>query len=148
MQCNSQGEAVNTAILSVRSLTAFLLTGLLLLTPSFAWSRNFGGFNRQGAFCKHPPVHWRYGGSFSSTWFVSQDGVCMSTNNHPDDVSYIKITSPASHGIAGKNGPFGIAYHPSPGFKGSDTFAYTVTSKADSKYHGQIATISVYVIVE
>ena len=139
---------MNVAILRVRSLTAFLLAGLLLLTPSFAWSRNFGGFNRQGAFCKHPSVPWRYGGSFSSTWFVSVGGVCISTNKHPDNVSYIKITSPASHGIAGKDGPFGIAYHPSPGFKGSDTFVYTVTSKANSKYRGQIATISVYVIVE
>ena len=110
---------MNSAILKVRPLTAFLLTGLLLMmTPGLAWSRNFGGFDRHGAFCKHPAVHWRYGGSFSSTWFVSEGGVCISTNKHPDDVAYIKITSPASHGIAGKDGPFGIAYHPTPGCKG------------------------------
>jgi hypothetical protein len=91
---------------------------------------------------------WRYGDSFSFTWYVAAGGVCTSTNRHPENISRIEITAQPSHGIAGKNGISGIAYRPIPGYRGSDAFTYTVTSKAESRFQGQIATVNVFVIVE
>jgi hypothetical protein len=75
--------------------------------------------------------------------------VCTSTSNHPDNIAAIRILQRPKHGIAGKNGPYGIAYRANPGFKGADSFVYTVTPNANYRGGaGQIATVTINVIVE
>jgi len=120
------------------SLATTFIASSLLTAPSLAGENS----------CQHPPMPWRYGSSFSSTWYVAAGGVCTSTNTHPNNISRIQITAQPSHGVAGKNGIFGIAYRPTPGYRGSDAFTYTVTSKVESRFQGQIATLNVFVIVE
>jgi hypothetical protein len=101
------------------------------------------------AKCAHPPIPWKFGGSISSSWRSTDGSVCVSTSNHPNHIASIEITSKPSNGVAGKNGPFGVAYKPNPGFRGSDAFSYAVTSNAQyRKGAGMVAHVTVYVSVE
>jgi hypothetical protein len=72
---------------------------------------------------------WQFGSSFVGTW-RTDGAVCTSTSNHPENIAAISVVQRPKHGIAGKNGPYGIAYKPDSGFRGNDSFVYTVTSNA------------------
>ncbi|HEV7600554.1 MAG TPA: Ig-like domain-containing protein [Bradyrhizobium sp.] len=100
------------------------------------------------AKCQHPPTAWQFGQPFVATW-RTDGAVCTSTSNHPENIAEIKVTEKPKHGIAGRNGPHGIAYRPTPGFKGSDSFVYTVTSNANyRKGPGLVAHVTINVVVE
>jgi hypothetical protein len=99
------------------------------------------------AKCEHPKIPWAFGRTISSTWRLTGGGTCTSTNNHPENIEKIEIESKAKNGIAGKSGPFAVAYQPNPGFTGSDVFSYAVTSNANyNKGPGWVARVTVYVI--
>lgn len=101
------------------------------------------------AACHHPPMPWHFDQSFSSTWRTDDQSVCTSTNYHPENIARIEIVSRPHHGIAGKNGPYGVAYKPEPGFHGSDAFTYVVTSSGNWRGGaGHVANVTVFVIVE
>jgi hypothetical protein len=100
------------------------------------------------AGCEHPPIPWSFGRTTSSTW-RTDGSICSSTNNHPENIDKIEIESRAQNGIAGKSGPFVVAYKPNPGFKGTDVFSYAVTSNANyRKGPGWVARVTVHVIVK
>jgi hypothetical protein len=96
------------------------------------------------AACKHPPVPWRFGQSITSEWVTDNKSVCVSTNYHPENIANIEIERKPEHGVAGKSGPFGIAYKPNPGFHGTDTFQYAVRPN-DGR---SVARVSVLVTVQ
>jgi hypothetical protein len=101
------------------------------------------------AKCTKPPMPWKFGGSLSSTWRTTEDSVCQTTSNHPENIASIEIDAKPKNGIAGKNGPYGVAYKPNPGFRGSDVFSYSVTSNANYRRGaGLVARVTVYVIAE
>jgi hypothetical protein len=101
------------------------------------------------AACHHQHMPWRFDQSFSSTWRTDNRSVCTSTNYHPEYIAKIEIVSKPQHGIAGKNGPYGIAYKPEPGFHGSDAFTYAVTSSSNWRGGaGHVAHVTVFVIVD
>jgi hypothetical protein len=101
------------------------------------------------AACKHPPIPWRFGQQVSTTWRTDGKSVCTSTSNHPEHIERIEIESKPQHGIAGKNGPLGVAYKPDSGFHGLDNFVFAVTSNSTyRKGPGMIARVTVLVIVE
>jgi hypothetical protein len=110
----------------------------ILAVPASAYAR-----------CHHYPIHWRYGASTSTIWRTTEGSECASTSLHPNDVGAIVIVSKPHHGIAGKDGPFGVAYKPNWGFRGSDSFVYTITSNSNfSKGAGLVARVAVLVMVE
>jgi hypothetical protein len=99
------------------------------------------------ARCEHPRIPWTFGKTISSTWRLTDGSVCSSTNTKPEHVEKIEIESKATNGIAGKAGPFAVAYKPNPGFKGTDVFTYAITSNANyRKGPGWVARVTVYVI--
>jgi hypothetical protein len=101
------------------------------------------------ARCTHPPIPWKFGGNITSTWRATDDSVCTSTSKAPQNIAKIEIASKPQHGVAGKNGPFGSHTSRPPGYKGSDSFVYTVTSNSNyRKGAGWVAKITVLVIVE
>jgi hypothetical protein len=101
------------------------------------------------AKCEHPPVPWSFGSSISSTWRITDGTACASTSLHPENIAKIEIEARPKHGIAGRNGPFGIAYKPKPGFKGTDTFSYAVMPNANYRNGaGGIARVTIHVISE
>ena len=116
-----------------------LLYGFVLL---------FFGCGFAYAGCVHPMTAWQFGSSFVGT--RRTDGaVCTSTSNHPENIAAISVVQRPKHGIAGKNGPYGIAYKPDSGFRGNDSFVYTVTSHANyRKGAGHVATVTINVIIE
>jgi hypothetical protein len=100
------------------------------------------------AGCVHPKTAWQFGSAFVGTW-RTDGAVCTSTSFHPENIAAISVVQRPKHGIAGKNGPYGIAYKPDTGFRGNDSFVYTVTSNANyRKGAGQVATITINIIVE
>jgi hypothetical protein len=97
----------------------------------------------------HPPIPWTFGSSISSTWRITEGSSCGSTSNHPDHIARIEIEARPKNGIAGKSGPSVVAYKPNPGFKGSDSFSYAITSNANYRGGaGMVAHVTVYVISE
>lgn len=101
------------------------------------------------AKCAHPPIPWKFGHSIATTWRTNEGSVCQSTSTRPEHISKIEITSKPRHGTAGKDGPYGVAYKPDSGFKGSDTFVYVVTSNSNyRKGAGRVAKVTVLVVVE
>jgi hypothetical protein len=101
------------------------------------------------AKCEHPLVTWSFGSSMHSTWLTTDGSACVSTHRSPEYIDRIEIEARPKHGIAGKNGRFGVAYKPSPGFKGTDTFSYAVFPS--SRYRngaGGVARVTVNVISE
>jgi hypothetical protein len=120
------------------TLPRIVLTLAVLAIPTIA-----------AAKCSHPPTPWKFGGSLSSTWRTTEDSVCLSTSNHPENIATIEIEAKPKNGVAGKNGPYGIAYKPNPGFRGSDSFSYAVTSNAHYRLGvGHVARVTIYVIAE
>lgn len=116
-----------------------LLYGFVLL---------FFGCGFAYAGCVHPMTAWQFGSSFVGTW-RTDGAVCPSTSNHPENIAAISVVQRPKHGIAGKNGPYGIAYKPDSGFRGNDPFVYTVTSNANyRKGAGHVATVTINVIIE
>jgi hypothetical protein len=83
--------------------------------------------------------------SLASTWHTTGGSPCASTSRHPEHIEKIEIDMKPKHGIAGKNGSFGVAYKPNPGFKGSDSFSYAVTPKYS--FRGP-AHVTVFIILE
>ena len=101
------------------------------------------------AACKHDRIPWRFGQSMASMWVTDDRSVCTSTHNHPEHIAKIEIESRPQHGVAGKSGPFAVAYKPNPGFHGSDAFTYAVTSNDNYRRGaGLVARISVFVTVQ
>ena len=76
----------------------------------------------------HERVHWTFGRSTTSTWHVSGGAACSMTNTRPQHIAKIDIDSNAKNGVVGKSGPFGVVYKPNFGFKGSDSFSFSITS--------------------
>lgn len=69
--------------------------------------------------------------------------------NNPQYIASIEIENKPAHGLAGRNGPFGVAYQPNPGFKGIDDFTYKVTSNSEyRKGPGWTARVHVRIISE
>jgi hypothetical protein len=100
------------------------------------------------AACDHEPTKWIFGQSFYQTW-RTDGAACASKSNYPENIGEIRIIEKAKHGIFGKNGPFGVAYRPNPGFKGTDSFSYEVISNARYRHGaGVVATVFITVIVE
>ena len=101
------------------------------------------------AKCDKPPMPWKFGGNLTTTWRSTEGSVCTTTSNHPQNIEKIKIISKPQHGVAGRDGPFGVAYKPDAGYRGSDTFVYLVTSNSNfRKGAGWVAKITVLVKVE
>jgi hypothetical protein len=101
------------------------------------------------AKCEHPPVPWSFGSSMHSTWRITGGTPCTSTHLHPENIARIEIEARPKHGVAGKDGPFGVAYKPSPGFKGTDTFSYAVFPSANYRNGaGGVARVTVNIISE
>jgi hypothetical protein len=69
------------------------------------------------AKCEHPPIPWSFGKSISTTWRTIGGSVCASANYHPQHIAKIEIETRPANGIAGKNGPFAVAYKPNPGLR-------------------------------
>jgi hypothetical protein len=118
-------------------LFKFLSHALILVWPTFA-----------SAKCEHGPIDWNYGGSVETTW-VTDGSACRSRSRHPENVEKIVIETKPRHGVVGKDGPYGVAYLPNPGFKGEDSFSYTVRSNANFRLGaGVVARILVKVLVQ
>lgn len=101
------------------------------------------------AKCTHPPIPWKFGHNITTTWHTSEGSVCVTTSNHPDHIDKIEVASKPQHGTAGKDGPYGVAYKPDSGFRGSDEFVYVVTSNSHyRKGAGRTAKVTVVVVVE
>ena len=83
------------------------------------------------AKCTHPRVPWRYGQTVHSTWRTTDGATCTMTNRFADKIQKIEIERKPNHGMAGKDGPFGVAYKPKEGFKGEDSFVIGVTSNTN-----------------
>lgn len=97
--------------------------------------------------CKHEAIPWKFGKQVSTTWQTDDKSVCKTANNRPQHIEKIEIVSKPQHGIAGKDGPFAVAYKPEEGL--SDSFVYAVTSNsAYRKGAGLIARVTVLVIVQ
>jgi hypothetical protein len=100
------------------------------------------------AACKHDRIPWRYGQSIASVWVTDDRSVCTSTSNEPQYIEKIEIETRPQHGIAGKSGPYAVAYKPNRGFHGSDTFTYAVTSNQSYRRGaGLVSRITVLVTV-
>jgi hypothetical protein len=105
--------------------------------------------NAAYAGCKHDAIPWKFGKQTFSKWQTDNTSVCKSTNNRPQHIQKIEIVSKPQHGLAGKDGPFGVAYKPEAGFHGSDSFVYEVTSNsAYRKGAGMVARVTVVVVVQ
>jgi hypothetical protein len=101
------------------------------------------GCRTAAADCRHDHIHWLFGESTTTDWYT--DGTtCLTTMVHPDHIAEIKIKSRPAHGIAGKSGPFGVAYQPRPGFKGADHFVFVVTPNANVRSR-EVAIVKVNV---
>ena len=101
------------------------------------------------AECKHAPIPWEFGRSISSTWRITGGSTCGSNNYHPENIARIEIETRPKNGVAGKSGPFGVAYKPNPGFKGSDTFSYAIIPNAHYRgFLGSVGRVTVNVISE
>ncbi len=99
------------------------------------------------AKCTHPRVAWTYNRTVHSTWRVTDGTPCKMTNKNPQNIQKIEIERKPSHGIAGKDGPFGVAYKVNNGFKGEDSFVIGVTSNENyRKGAGWVARIVVRVV--
>jgi hypothetical protein len=100
------------------------------------------------ATCQHPPTKWAYDQKLSQTWYSDGD-ICTDIANFPQSIAEIKITARPKHGVAGKNGPFGVAYRPDAGFKGTDSFGYVVISNAGYRGGaGRRADVTITVVVQ
>jgi hypothetical protein len=128
-----------------RNLPSFYQFSLTFVVFAAIWI----GLSRPAmAFCEHPPTKWAFGQQFSQTW-ITDGEVCKSISNFPENIDEIRITEKAKHGISGKNGRYGVAYKPNPGFKGTDSFTYEVISNANyRKGPGMVATVMITVIVQ
>lgn len=101
------------------------------------------------AVCMHDPVRWEFGQTLAFTWVTDDKSVCTTGHLRPQNIAKIEIETKPKHGIAGKDGPFGIAYKPQPGFHGSDTFTYAITSNSNSvRGAGVVARITIFVTVQ
>jgi hypothetical protein len=68
---------------------------------------------------------------------------------YPQNIAKIEIVSRPQHGIAGRSGPYGVAYKPNAGFHGTDAFAYDVISNSNYREGaGLVAHINVDLIIE
>jgi hypothetical protein len=101
------------------------------------------------AACKKDPVLWEFGQAIDTIWITDTSSVCTSIHWYPENIEKIQIIAKPKHGVAGTNGPFGVAYKPQSGFHGSDKFSYSVTSNKNYKGGaGRIARITVLVTVQ
>jgi len=101
------------------------------------------------AGCNGGDVNWHFGKTTRTIWFTSATSPCQSISNHPENIDRIEITERAENGLAGKNGPYGVAYVAKPGFKGTDHFVYSVVSNAHyRKGAGVVSRIEVTVEVQ
>jgi hypothetical protein len=100
------------------------------------------------AACKHDGIPWQFGQSIASVWITDDKSVCTSTSNHPEHIEKIEIEMKPEHGIAGKSGPYAVAYKPVLGYHGSDKFTYAVTSNRNYRRGaGLVSRITVLVTV-
>ena len=92
---------------------------------------------------------WQFDQAYDAIWVTDGRSICTSVHTYPENIQKIEITDKPRHGVAGTSGPFGIAYKPQPGFQGSDSFSYAVTSNANYKGGaGHVARITVLVTVQ
>lgn len=116
--------------------TAILLAAIVIIWPTLVEAK-----------CTHPRIPWAYGRTVHSTWRVTDGTPCKMTNKNPQNIQKMEIELKPSHGIAGKDGPFGVAYKVNDGFKGWDSFVIGVTSNANyRKGAGWVARIIVRVV--
>jgi hypothetical protein len=130
----------------VRVLAAVALRGKMArwVIPLAVMTISSAAFAR----CEHEKTAWQFGRSFTGIWRTNGT-ICTSTSNHPENIAQIVVVRKPSHGIAGRNGPYGIAYKPNPGFKGADYFEYHVISNGNHRRGaGQVARVAINVIVE
>jgi len=122
----------------VRIFGTFLGAAIVATFATDAW-----------ATCTKHRTHWSFGKNTSVNWRTSGGSVCLSTTSRPQNIEKIEISSKPQNGIAGRNGPFGVAYKPNAGYRGSDAFVYMVTSNSNyRKGAGWTAKITVFVTVE
>jgi hypothetical protein len=96
------------------------------------------------AECDRPFINWGWGVTVNSTWHTSGGSVCVVTFRWPEYNAKIDIASKPKHGMAGKDGPFGVAYKPNPGYRGRDDFVFRITSTSGFR----VGTVNVSVVVE
>jgi hypothetical protein len=94
----------------------------LVLLLSLCWC------GEAAAACNATPIvaRWHFGEVRTLYWRTSQGAICA-TDLGPaasTQMSSLRIVRRAAHGMAGREGLSGIAYQPSPGFKGVDTFSF------------------------
>jgi hypothetical protein len=119
----------------------FAVTALLAM--------QIGTLSEAHAACRHDRMPWRFGETMASVWVTDDKSVCTSTHSHPENIAKIEFESKPQHGIAGKSGPYAVAYRPNAGFHGSDTFTYAVTSNSNAhRGAGRVARITVFVTVQ
>ena len=72
-------------------------------------------------------------GQTTSAYWTTDGSPCISTFRLRSTSKYksLTITSRPSHGFAGRSGVDSIAYRPSPGFKGEDTFTIRVQGRGN-----------------
>ncbi|MCX7308990.1 MAG: hypothetical protein NTZ72_14025 [Afipia sp.] len=102
------------------------------------------------AKCEHPPIPWSFGrDAIRSAWRITDGSACSTRMNHPEHIAGIEIENKPKNGIAGRDGPYGVAYQPNNGFKGTDDFSFKVIS--NSRYRkgaGWVGRVHVRVISE
>lgn len=120
-------------------LLAFLILVIFAFFPAVGLAK-----------CEHFPIPWTFGGPAQlATWRISGGSSCSSTMNHPENIASIEIEIRPKNGIAGRNGPYGVAYQPNSGFKGTDDFTFKVISNSNyRKGPGLIGRTHVRVISE
>jgi len=122
--------------------------GFRLIKIFAAFAILIGSTVLAAAKCEHPPIPWKFGkGAVNSVWTITDGSSCSSSSNRPQHIQDIEVVTKPKFGIAGRDGPNGVAYQPNPGFKGEDAFSYKVTSNADyRKGAGLTALVHVKVI--
>lgn len=114
-----------------------VIIGIFLMVP----------LSEAKATCKHDGVSSVFR-TAALSWVTDDKSVCTMTMHSPDHIAKIEIDSKPQHGVAGRSGPFGVAYKPEPGFHGSDTFTFAVTSNSNyRKGAGRVGRFTVFVTV-
>jgi hypothetical protein len=103
------------------------------------------------AGCHTEKFQFYFGFDVGTTMHVTSGAPCAIKGSlgRKANVESIAVTEPAKHGVASYNGNIGyprIVYRSSPGYKGSDTFAFSLTGK--SMRRSGVATVHVSVDVE
>jgi hypothetical protein len=123
---------------SMRHLLAVAALSLLAATPC-------------AAGCHTSRFNFYFGQDVPATMRVTSGAPCSIklVLGRRSNVESIAVTEPAKHGAASYNGSIGypeIAYRSSPGYKGSDAFAFSL--KGQSTRRGGAGTVHVSVDVE